>query len=135
MTELSATERLLARRARLDAMVENLAQELRVALRAAARELRPFPHFPDSNTPAIEAEPGGAAKAEYGCIVVGQDGELYEFTLSLSFAGDMPGEVSRSEDLREVRLAPHDYIPYAYAALREVTRQLVQRAEAGGGKF
>lgn len=133
MPELTDVERALARRARLDQMVEDLAQELRLALRAAARELRPFPLMPDSTVAAIEAEPGGAAKADYGCIVCTPDGELYEYTMAITFAPDVPGEVSKTEDLREVRLAPQDYIPYAYTALREITRLLVQRAQTQGG--
>ncbi len=132
MAEQTPVDMVLARRARVDSMVEQLAAELRVALKAAARELRPFPMFPETETQAVEAEPGGAAKAEFGCIVVCPDGELYEFTMQYNFAPGT-GEISKNEDTREVRLAPHDYIPYAYNALRSLTQLLAGRTEADGG--
>ncbi|MCX6022081.1 MAG: hypothetical protein NTZ05_10210 [Chloroflexi bacterium] len=131
MADPSQVERALARRAIADHAIEQLAADLRTSLKAAARELRPFPLFPESTTQAIEAEPGAAAKAEYGCVVVLPDGELYEFTMAMNFSPDMPGDISKAEDTREMRFAPQDYIPYAYTALREITRQLVQRAEGG----
>lgn len=128
MAEAVNLTEVLARKAAADMLVDRTAGELRQALKAAARELRPFPYFPESTTEAIEAEPGGAAKADVGCVVVCPDGELYELTMAIDFSTET-GTVDKREDLRDVRLAPQDYIPYAYNALVTMTRLLAERAE------
>lgn len=134
MSEGTKLSQVLARKAAADLLIGRTATELRQSLQAAARELRPFPHFPESTTEAIEAEPGGAAKADLGCVVLCPDGELYEFTMALDFSSET-GSVDKREDLREVRLNPQDYIAYAYNALVEVTHLLVERAEQAGEKL
>ena len=48
--------------------------------------------------------------------------------MALDFSSET-GSVEKREDLREVRLKPQDYIAYAYNALHEVTRILVERSE------
>lgn len=131
MSEGIKLNEVLAQKAAADLQIERTAKELQQALHAAVRELRPFPLFPDSTTQAIEAEPGGAAKADVGCIVVCPDGELYEFAMAIDFSSET-GSVDKREDLREVHLKPQDYIAYAYNALVEVTRLLVERAEKAG---
>ena len=123
----------LARKAAADLLIDRTAKELQQSLRASAAQLAPFPHFPEGTTEAIEAEPGGAAKADVGCIVVCPDGELYEYTMALDFSSET-GTVEKREDLREVRLRPQDYIAYAYNALYEVTRILVERSEGKAGR-
>lgn len=132
MVEQTKLQEVLARKAVADMIIDRTANELRAALRAAVRELKPFPYFPESTTEAIEAEPGGAAKADVGCVVVCPDGELYEFTMAIDFSTET-GTVDKREDLREVNLKPQDNIPYTYNALLEVTRILMERAEAKGG--
>ncbi|MBI2888214.1 MAG: hypothetical protein HYY02_13550 [Chloroflexi bacterium] len=127
MADEATLSEVLARKAAVDMLIERTAGELRQALRAAAVELRPFPYFPQSTTEAIEAEPGGAAKADVGCVVVCPDGELYELTMAVDFSTET-GTVDKREDLRELNLKPQDYIAYAYNALVAITRTLAERA-------
>ena len=121
----------LARKAGADLLIERAVSDLSKALHAAAGALQPFPLFPDSTTQAIEAEPGGPAKTGLGCVAVCPDGELNEFRLAVSFEAES-GTVDKREDLREISLAPQDYIPYAYTALTAITRLLVERTEEEG---
>lgn len=127
MADEATLREVLARKAAVDMLIERTAGELRQALRGAAVELRPFPYFPQSTTEAIEAEPGGAAKADVGCVVVCPDGELYELTMAVDFSTET-GTVDKREDLRELNLKPQDYIAYAYNALVAIARTLADRA-------
>lgn len=121
----------LTRRAKADIMLERTASQLREMLQEAVGELDPFPFFMGSIfIRAIEAEPGGATKGERGCVVVCPDGELYEYIYTITVGGPFP-EPSRKEEIRELDLPPQDYIPYAYNALSEITRLLLERQESG----
>ena len=122
----------LTQRARVDVLLERTAMQLREALHEVVPQLEPFPLFMGSLvTRAIEAEPGAAAKAERGCVVVCPDGELYEYVFSMTFGGLYP-EPSGREELRKLDLPPQDYIPYAYNAICEITRLLLDRGEGRG---
>ena len=119
----------LTRKAKADILLERTASELREMLREAARELDPFPFFLGSfSVRAIEAEPGAAAKADRGCVVVCPDGEFYEYTYTVAVGGAFP-EPSLEEETKELDLPHQDYIPYAYNALCEITKRLVERKE------
>jgi len=121
----------LTRRAKADIMLERTASQLRDMLHETAGELDPFPFFMGSFfIRAIEAEPGGATKEERGCVVVCPDGELYEYIYTITVGGPFP-EPSRKEETRELDLPPQDYIPYAYNALCEITRLLLEKEESG----
>lgn len=121
----------LTRRAKADIMLERTASQLREMLHETVGELDPFPFFMGSIfIRAIEAEPGGATKGERGCVVVCPDGELYEYIYTITVGGPFP-EPSRKEEIRELDLPPQDYIPYAYNALCEITRLLLERQESG----
>lgn len=121
----------LTRRAKADVLIERTASQLREMLHEAARELDPFPLFMGSfSIRAIEAEPGGASKGDRGCVVACPDGELYEYIYTVTVGGPFP-EPSRKEETKELKLPPRDYIPYAYNALCEITRLLLERQESG----
>jgi len=122
----------LTRRAKADVMIERAASQLREMLHEAAGELDPFPLFMGSlYVRAIEAEPGGAAKSDLGCVVVCPDGELYEYVYTMILGGLFP-EPTPKEETRKLDLPPQEYIPYAYNALCEVTRLLLERQEGSG---
>lgn len=102
--------------------ISRLADELHEIIVAMASQLVPFPYFLGSTeVRAIEAEPGGVQRAERGCIVVCEDGEMYEFTMKVQPPGvgfDMG--LMRDDSVKRVELAPEDYIPYAYHAIKEL---------------
>jgi len=117
----------LTRKAKAEILLGSAASELREMLREASMELDPFPFFMGSlSIRAIEAEPGAAAKADRGCVVVCPDGELYEYSYTVAVGGLFP-EPSLKEEIEELDLPHQDYIPYAYNALCEITKQITER--------
>jgi len=121
----------MLRKAQADLLLERTALQLRQLLQEAAAQLRPFPPFPGAFfTNAIEVEPGTAADPERGCVVVCEDGELYELKMSIDFSDEAADVVSaRDENLAKLELHPRDYVVLAYEALTRVTEQLLERAE------
>jgi hypothetical protein len=118
---------ILGRKVKADHVMEQAAADLKEILKATIRDLDPFPPLFDSPfIKGVEAEPGAAARADIGCVVVCPDGELYEFTYTLGAAGPMP-DFSRKEETKKLDLPPRDYIPYAYNAIAEVTRLIMER--------
>ncbi|MEX0799656.1 MAG: hypothetical protein WD379_00395 [Dehalococcoidia bacterium] len=122
-----------------DAALDRLAQRLRTMLQEAAAELDPFPPFPGAMfTFGIEIEAPGAESPERGCVVLAQDGELYELELGQdvsALALDQTDPVAlREEKLKKLEeLHPRDYVVYAYEALTAVVELLLEReAEAKG---
>jgi hypothetical protein len=71
-------------------------------------------------------------------VVVGEDGELYEFRIGVDFEGvalsGFEDPVSlRKEELEKLDLHPRDYVVYAYNGLSAVVERLLeQRDEASG---
>jgi hypothetical protein len=127
----------LARKTQADMLIERTAQQLSVLLKEAARELRPFPPFPGAFfTYGVEVNLEGVERPDLGCIVVGEDGELYELEMTIDF-GDEFGEVAdpvqaREETLKKLEdLHPRDYIILAYNALSQLTELLLERSAAG----
>lgn len=119
----------LTRRAKADILIERTASQLRDMLHQAVRELDPFPFFMGSLLfQGVEAEPGGSAKAERGCIIVCPDGELYEYIYSM-LVGPLYPDPFRKEETKKLDLPPQDYIPYAYNALCQITKLLLERQQ------
>ncbi len=116
-----------------DAIVERAAEELRRLLQDEVARLRPFPPFPGAFfTNAIEAEPNGATSADRGCVVVCEDGELYELRIGvdldeLALTGADDPVSLRKEELHKLDLHPRDYIVYGYNALMAVVEKLLER--------
>lgn len=124
----------MARKQQADLLLERAALQLRQFLEEAAGQLRPFPPFPGAFfTNAIEVEAPGVESTNRGCIVVCEDGELYELKMSIDFSEDVSDPVSaRDEKLTKLEdLHPRDYIVLAYEALTRVTEHLMEQAEQG----
>jgi len=122
----------MARKAQADMVLERTTLQLRQLLEEAAAQLRPFPPFPGAFfTNAIEVEAEAAESPERGCIVVCEDGELYELKMSIDFSDDAADPVSaRDEKLTKLEdLHPRDYIVLAYEALTRITERLMEQSE------
>ena len=128
----SPSGELMARKAQADALLERTALQMRQLLQEAAAELRPFPPFPGAFfTNAVEVEAGGAENPERGCVVVCEDGELYELKMKINFSEDATDPVSARDEELEVLddLHPRDYVALAYEALSRITEHLMERSE------
>ncbi len=126
----------LLRKAQADNVLERAALQLQALLQEACAELDPFPPFPNALfTNAIECDPGTAGDPERGCVVVCEDGELYELEFgidhdSIELTGSWDPVTARKETKKKLDLLPRDYLVYAYNGLIAVTEELLQRAEA-----
>ena len=125
-----------ARKTQADMIIDRAAQQLGILLKEAARELRPFPPYPGAFfTYGVEVNLEGVERPDLGCIVVGEDGELYELEMKLDF-GDEFGDVAdpvqaRDEQLKKLEdLHPRDFVILAYNALSQSTELLLERAES-----
>ena len=124
----------LARKSRADRVLERAASELEILLKEASAALRPFPSFPNAFfTNAIECDPGPAGDPERGCVVVREDGELYELEFgvdheAVEITGSWDPVTARREEARKLDLHPRDYVVYAYSGLMAITEALMERA-------
>ena len=126
----------MARKAQADMLLERSALQLRQLLEEAAGQLQPFPPFPGAFfTNAIEVDSSVAEDPARGCVVVCQDGELYELKMSIDFSEDAEDPVSaRDEKLAKLEeLHPRDYIVLAYEALTRITECLLERDQERSG--
>ena len=127
----------LLRKAQADMAIERAAMQLKALLTEAAAELDPFPPFPNALfTNAIECDPGPIASPELGCVVVCEDGELYELEFgvdheSIELSGSWDPVTARSEVKKKIDLHPRDYLVYAYNGLLAITDELLERQERG----
>jgi hypothetical protein len=125
----------LLRKTQADNVLERAALQLQALLQEACAELQPFPPFPNALfTNAIECDPGASADSDRGCIVVGEDGELYELEIgidhdSIELTGSWDPVTARNETLKKVEFHPRDYVVYAYSALTAVTEYLLERQQ------
>ncbi len=112
----------LGLRARADALIAQAGEELKAILKEMSRRAD-FPVFPGTPFQCVEAEPGRSQGRDYGCVVVCPDGELRELKIEMQGPA-MPGggALTRREDLREISLAPGDYIVYALSAIQELSK-------------
>jgi hypothetical protein len=125
----------LARKTQADLVIERTAQQLRALLQEAAKELRPFPPFPGAFfTNAVEVNLEGVERPDLGCIVVGDDGGLYELEMKVNFDEDVLDPVqARDETLKKLDdLHPRDEVVLAYNALTQITGLLLERAVGAG---
>ena len=121
----------MLRQAQADLILQRSADQLRQLVQEAAAQIQPFPPFPDALfTYGIEVEGGLASSRDRGCVIVAEDGELYELLIGMSFSDDMIDPVAaRDETKRKLDLHPRDYIIYAYNALTALTEELLKRQE------
>jgi hypothetical protein len=111
----------LARKTQADLIIDRAAQQLGLLLKEAALALRPFPPFPGAFfTYGIEVNLDGVERPDLGCIVAGEDGELYELEMKIDFGDDF-GDVVDPVQV---------FIVLAYNALSQNTELLLERAEA-----
>lgn len=120
-------------KAQADNILERAAMQLQQLLKEACAQLDPFPPFPNAMfTNAIECEAGPVGDPERGCIVVAEDGELYELEFgidhdSIELTGSWDPVTARKETKKKLDLHPRDYIVYAYNGLVAVTEALLER--------
>ena len=100
--------------------------------RRAGGEARSVPLLPREHRGARHrGRAGGANKADRGCIVVCQDGEMYEFSMKIQAPNDFDFGMERDDSVKPVQLPPEDYVAYAYHAIQEIAGLLAeQRARA-----
>lgn len=116
-----------------DAAVERAAEELRAQLTEATALIDPFPAFPGAVFAyGIEVEPRAGGLPELGCVILGDDGSLYELEIGLDATQQRVADASteRHEELVPLHLPPVLYVLYAHAALRAVADYLDASAEA-----
>ena len=120
----------IVKRAVADGVVERASIELNKLIRELAAALDPFPNFLGISTiQAVEVDPSGVADPEKGCVVVLPDGVLYELVLRMLPGAVDIGGVDQIEEMKELELAPGDYVAYAYAAVRELACILDKREQ------
>ena len=113
-----------------DALVEETAAHLRLALGEMALRLRPFPAFMNMvSLQAVELEPGPATPGDQGCVVVLPEGEICKLELKIAPATEGSEEIDSVDELSELELAPEDYITYASAAIRLLYLELRRRGQ------
>lgn len=123
----------MLRKAQADNALERAAMQLQQLLQEACAELDPFPPFPNALfTNAVECDPGPSARNDLGCVVVCEDGELYELEFgidhdSIELTGSWDPVTARKETKKKLELHPRDYLIYAYNGLLAVTEELMER--------
>lgn len=118
----------LVKRAVADAVVERASLELRKLLQELVSALDPFPSFMGiSSIQAVEIEPSGVDQRDRGCVVICPDGELYELVLRLIPGPLDTGVVDQVEEMKQLGLAPGDYVANAHAAVRQLADLLEER--------
>lgn len=117
----------LQHQAHADLIVQRAADQLRNLLRNLATQIRPFPEFPGSFfSYGIELDVNEADGR--GCIVLGEDGELYELLIGLDVAevatGD-PAAMRSEERVLLEDLPPATYVAYAHKAVTAAVEYLL----------
>jgi len=106
-----------------DIVVHRAAEELRAQLRAVAAQIDPFPAFPGAVFAyGIEVDPPGGGSPDLGCVILGDDGELYELEIGLDdTTAQQPvadASTERHENLVALNVPPAVFVVYAQAALQ-----------------
>ena len=117
-----------ANRSHADAVVERAARELLELLPRAARAVGEFPSFPGAMFAcAIEVDPAGELPGDYGCVVLGEDGGLYELVVSHDPQQEAAGDpvATRAEELRPLEgMPPEHVVLYAHGAVLAALRHV-----------
>ena len=122
---------LLRHRAHAAAIIERAGSQLGELLHELAGDIDPFPEFPGSFfSYGIEVEPL-PGDTERGCVVLGEDGELYE--LQVGSEVDQLDTDDPATGRSEMRLPLEDLEPAAYLhyAYRAVEAALAHMEEQG----
>lgn len=127
----------MARKTQADMLIERTAMQMQALLEETAKALRPFPPFPGAFfTYGVEVSLEGIATPDFGCIVVGEEGKLYELEIKIDFNEDEGGVVdlvqARDETLKKLEdLHPKDHVILAYNAINQLTELILEQAHAG----
>jgi hypothetical protein len=117
----------LQHQAHADLIVQRAADQLRALLQTLATQIRPFPEFPGtffSYGIEVETELAG----DRGCIVLGEDGELYELQVGIDVAqavGGDPAAMRSEERILLEDLPPATYLAYAHRAVTAAVEYLL----------
>ena len=117
--------------AQANAVLDRAGGQLRELLHAVASALDPFPPFPGALfTLGIEVDVDGAD--DRGCVILGEDGELYELQLGLDVdalaSGANEPALARAEHRVAIEgLSPGEYVTYAQRALAAALAELRSR--------
>ncbi|MEZ4502482.1 MAG: hypothetical protein R3C39_07645 [Dehalococcoidia bacterium] len=120
-------------RAQADAVMQRTADQLRTILETAAGQIDPFPTFPGTMfSNGIEVQ--GVGGSERGCVVVGEDGGLYELQIGVDADQLALGVSDPASTRHELRipiedLAPAEYASYAYNAIVALTNYAEQQPQ------
>lgn len=118
----------LRHRAHADAILGRAADQLRELLRSLAGEIDPFPEFPGSFfSYGIEVDPPPGAGSKRGCVILAEDGELFELQVGLDIEQATSDDAAASR--QELRLPLDDlsageYVAYAYRAVEAAVAHL-----------
>lgn len=130
-------DRLAALRASADATLDHAADALRAHVEEAATLVDPFPSFPGAVFAyGIEVEPAGGGDPGLGCVILGNDGRLYELHIGLDGSQSQTGvpdaSTERHEALVPLDVRPEVFVRYARAALDAVAAHLEAGPHAEG---
>jgi len=119
----------LLHRAHADLIVQRTADQLRELLKKLVAEIDPFPPFPGSMFAyGIEIEPPSGSGDDYGCVILAEDGELYELQVGMDVeqAATGAGVAVRSEDRVNLDDLPAaEYVGYAHRAVTAAVEYLL----------
>ncbi len=109
-------------RAAADAILGRTVEDLRAQLVSVAAQIDPFPAFPGAVFAyGIEVEPAGGGLPDLGCVILGDDGALYELQIGLDDTrvqqAVTDASTERHEDLVPLDVSPALFVVYAHAAL------------------
>lgn len=119
-----------------DVTLESAAEELRLQLVAIAAKIDPFPAFPGAVFAyGIEVEPRGGGDPDLGCVILGNDGQLYELQIGLDDTRPQQAvadpSTERHEELRPLDVRPEVFVRYARAAVEAAANYVEARDAAG----
>ena len=109
-------------RAAADAAIGRAVEDLRAQLVSVAEQIDPFPAFPGAVFAyGIEVEPARGGLPDLGCVILGDDGALYELQIGLDDTRPQQAvadaSTERHEDLVPLDVPPAAFATYAHAAL------------------
>ncbi|MDP6605806.1 MAG: hypothetical protein QF664_06060 [Dehalococcoidia bacterium] len=123
----------LLHRAHADLIAQRAAEQLRELLKTVADRIDPFPPFPGAMfVYGIEVEPPASGGEDHGCVILGEDGALYELQIGLD--EDQVGSGSPVAMRAEARvplddLPPAEYVGYAHRAVSAAVEHLLAQRD------
>lgn len=123
----------LLHRAHADLITERAAGQLRELLKKLVEEIDPFPPFPGAMFAyGIEIEPPAGGGDDHGCVILAEDGELYELRVGIDVDQAASGSAvaMRSEDRVSLDdLPPAEYVGYAHRAVTAAVEHLLSQQD------